>query len=652
MEDLFDQLIERLSHLNEIQFKNLFIDGTKIEANANRYSFVWLKSVTKNEAKLHIKIKKLIQEVNDMYLVDYSFDCDYPLSVMESCLLMLQQKVNEKSLEFVYGKGKRKTILQSQVESMEEYLEKQHLYLAYKDTIGIHRSSRSKTDADATFMRMKEDHMKNGQLKPGYNVQIGVEAEYIVHVVIFNAANDVTTLVPFLTSMESRLSKKVEQIIADSGYESEENYVYLKENHQKFFIKPTNYELSKTSKFKAQIGKRENMRYDDDGTKIESAANRDTFVWKKAVNKNYEKLMSKIPDFIYNCEEIFDFKIRYKDVIKIKHLKKLMKKLRKIAKYNKVEFVHGKGKRKSQIQKSIETLESYISRLKMYNNHLFKIGTRNSYSKTDNDATFMRMKEDHMKNGQLKPAYNIQAGIDSSYITWIGAFSNPTDTNTLKSFLNDFEINNNFKYKNIVADAGYESEENYVYLKENHQKFFIKPTNYELSKTSKFKAQIGKRENMRYDEERDTYICLAGRELKAIEVKIRETQTGYQREVTIYEGEDCANCPLRAKCTQATKEGRNKRIEVSKKMISLREESLQNIQSEEGIILRKNRSIQVEGAFGVLKQDYGFRKFLTRGKVHVLVEMLLLCFGYNIKKLHHKIQNERCGQHLHTEKVA
>ena len=171
-----------------------------------------------------------------------------------------------------------------------------------------------------------------------------------------------------------------------------------------------------------------------DGTKIESAANRYTFVWKKAVNKNHEKLMAKIPDFIKNCEEIFDFKIRYKDVIKIKHLKKLMKKLRKIVKDNKIEFVYGKGKRKSQIQKSIETLESYISRLKMYNNHLFKMGTRNSYSKTDNDATFMRMKEDHMKNGQLKPAYNIQAGIDSSYITWIGAFSNPTDTNTLKSF--------------------------------------------------------------------------------------------------------------------------------------------------------------------------------------------------------------------------
>ena len=68
--------------------------------------------------------------------------------------------------------------------------------------------------------------------------------------------------------------------------------------------------------------------------------------------------------------------------------------------------------------------------------------------------------------------------------------------------------------------------------------------------------------------------------------------------------------------------------------------------------MRRNRSIQVEGAFGVLKQDYGFRRFLTRGKIHVSVEMLLLCLGYNVHKLHHKIQQNRCGQQLHTQKVA
>lgn len=215
--------------------------------------------------------------------------------------------------------------------------------------------------------------------------------------------------------------------------------------------------------------------------------------------------MAKIPDFIKNCKEMFNFKIKYKDVIKIKHLKKVMKKLRKIAKDNKIEFVHGKGKRKSQIQKSIETLESYISKLKMYNNHLFKMGTRNSYSKTDNDATFMRMKEDHMKKGQLKPAYNIQAGVDSSYITWIESFPNPRDTNTLKSFLNDFEINNNFRYKNIVADTGYESEENYVYLKDNNQISYIKTLDYESKKKKSYKNNIGLAENMEYILEEETY---------------------------------------------------------------------------------------------------------------------------------------------------
>lgn len=414
LEDLFDQWIERLHALDEIHFKNLFIDGTKIEANANRYSFVCLKSVTKNESKLHTKIEKLLQQINEMYLTTYQFNSTQPLDGLESCLMNLKQRVIEQSIEFVYGKGKRKTVLQRQVETLEDYIEKQKMYLTYQEMIGEHRSSCSKTDVDATFMRMKDDHMKNGQLKPGYTVQIGVEAEYIVHVGIFSSANDVTTLIPFLTSMESRLSN-----------------------------------------------------------------------------------------------------------------------------------------------------------------------------------TFER----------------------------------------------------------VIADAGYESEENYAYLKENHQKVFIKPLNYEASKTRKYKAQLGKRENMAYDELTDTYTCANGRTLKPIEVKIRESQTGYRKEVTLYECETCQDCPLRSKCTKA-KEGNHKRIEVSKKMLSLRTESLENIQSEEGIILRKNRSIQVEGAFGVLKQDYGFRKFLTRGKVHVTVEMLLLCFGYNVQKLHNKIQSNRCGQQLHKQKVA
>ena len=317
-----------------------------------------------------------------------------------------------------------------------------------------------------------------------------------------------------------------------------------------------------------------------------------------------------------------------------------------------IEFVYGKGKRKTVLQRQVETLEDYIEKQNMYLTYQEMIGEhRSSCSKTDVDATFMRMKDDHMKNGQLKPGYNVQIGVEAEYIVHVGIFSSANDVTTLIPFLTSMESRLSNTFERVIADAGYESEENYAYLKENHQKVFIKPLNYEASKTRKYKAQLGKRENMAYDELTDTYTCANGRVLKPIEVKSRESRTGYRKEVTIYECETCQDCPLRSKCTKA-KEGNHKRIEVSKKMLSLRTESLENIQSEEGIILRKNRSIQVEGAFGVLKQDYGFRKFLTRGKVHVTVEMLLLCFGYNVQKLHNKIQSNRCGQQLHTQKVA
>jgi len=125
---------------------------------------------------------------------------------------------------------------------------------------------------------------------------------------------------------------------------------------------------------------------------------------------------------------------------------------------NKYTFVYGIGHRKSQLQKSIETLEGYIDKLKEYTKHLHICGDRNSYSKTDPDATFMRLKEDAMLNGQLKPAYNLQHGVDAQYITWLDLSSHPTDVLTLVPFLKDMETHLPFKYKEIVADAGYEQE--------------------------------------------------------------------------------------------------------------------------------------------------------------------------------------------------
>lgn len=141
-----------------------------------------------------------------------------------------------------------------------------------------------------------------------------------------------------------------------------------------------------------------------DGTKIEASANKYTFVWKKAVTKNQAKLLQKLADFVAECEQLYDLRIVYGNTIKIKHVKKLRKKLYALKEEEQVVFVHGIGKRKTPFQKSIETLENYLCRLKKYNQQIYICGERNSYSKTDHDATFMRMKEDAMGNGQLKPA--------------------------------------------------------------------------------------------------------------------------------------------------------------------------------------------------------------------------------------------------------
>ena len=198
----------------------------------------------------------------------------------------------------------------------------------------------------------------------------------------------------------------------------------------------------------------------------------------------------------------------------MKHVKRLRKKLYALRQEENIEFVHGIGKRKSPLQKSIETLEYSLGRLKGYINKLYICGKRNSFSKTDPDATFMRMKEDAIGNGQLKPAFNLQHGADSEYITWLTIGSQPTGTTTLIPFLKEAEEYLPFKYKKVIADAGYESEENYVYLDKNEQMAFIKPSNYEILKMRKYKNDIGRIENMDYSEANDYYTCRNGKQLQ------------------------------------------------------------------------------------------------------------------------------------------
>ena len=154
---------------------------------------------------------------------------------------------------------------------------------------------------------------------------------------------------------------------------------------------------------------------------------------------------------------------------------------------------------------------------------------------------------------------------------------------------------------------------------------------------------------MSYDIQEDSYTCHNGQKLKRQYERHSKSKSGYVSEVTIYECESCKGCPYKEKCTKS--QG-NKKLYVSKKFISQRQDSFENIMSEKGILYRMNRSIQVEGAFGVLKNDYDFQRFLLRGKTKVKLEILLLCMGYNLNKLHAKIQSERQKTYFHRVKTA
>lgn len=376
-----------------------------------------------------------------------------------------------------------------------------------------------------------------------------------------------------------------------------------------------------------------------DGTKIEANANRYSFVWKKTVEKNGAKLEEKINILLEGLSA------KYKQSFAtIYEAEKYLAKQKE--KFN-VEFVNGKGRRKLPLQRDYEAVKDCIEKAEKYSEYTNTFRGRNSFSKTDKDATFMHLKEDHMRNGQLKAGYNVQIGVDSEYIVNMGIFSERSDQLTLIPFLENTKEKTGIKYKEIVADAGYESEENYVYLNSNKQNSYIKPLNYELSKKKCHNKYAT--ENFNYDEDKDIYLCPENKKLRVAYVQKKKSKSGYISEKTVYVCEDCSKCPHKNECTKR-EDGR--KLYIAKNFAHFRNESFKNITTEKGILLRMNRSIQVEGAFGVLKQDYGFRRFLTRGNENVKIEMLLLCFAYNINKLHNKTQKKRTKTHLFEKMIA
>lgn len=384
-----------------------------------------------------------------------------------------------------------------------------------------------------------------------------------------------------------------------------------------------------------------------DGTKIEANANRYSFVWKKSTTKYFQKLQEKILQELPRLVKSVGLRWHVGTTVELHRLKKLRKKLYEKAKAAGIEFIHGKGQRKTPLQRAIETVDEWLEKLKKYTSYLHICGDRNSFSKTDHDATFMHMKEDHMRNGQLKPGYNVNVATSEEFIIGNYFSSDRNDVHTVIPFVGYL---NRYRILRYVFDSGYESEENYSLFEDSEAELYVKPSNHEQKKKRKYRTDVSRRDNMPYNAGKDSYTCANGKAITFDYVKKQKSSSGYESEVSVYSCKECGDCPLKEKCIRSNSkkplEERSKVLNVSKKFIRQREEMEVKINTDLGKLLRVNRSIQAEGVFAMVKEDMDFRRFLLRGMVKIQVEWTLLSLAYNLLKLHHKAKTDRLGTGL------
>jgi len=388
-----------------------------------------------------------------------------------------------------------------------------------------------------------------------------------------------------------------------------------------------------------EIIKRENLDLDKlyiDGTKIEADANKYTFKWRKSIEKHRDKLYIKITKEIKQYNEIiqeYGYKTRQeKEKYRSKELEKISNRLGGLIDYLGIGLVYGKGKNKTPVQRLYDNFKEYFDKLQEYEEDLKIIGSnRNSYSKTDHDATFMHHKEDHMRNAQLKPGYNVQIGVSNEYIMVIDAYQERSDDLTFEPILEKYNIMYDRYPKYPVADAGYGGYDNYRYCESKGMELVQKYKMWSKESEPKFTKQIYKQENLKQDE-LGNYICPNNKKF----IKVRDYQSKYKRydhTMTEYECLSCGKYRQKKMCTTAKG---NRTITVLNGYKELKHKVQENLSSELGIELRIQRSIQVEGAFGIIKEDMKFRRFSRTMFSGIKLELNLIVIGYNLKKFHNK----------------
>lgn len=373
-----------------------------------------------------------------------------------------------------------------------------------------------------------------------------------------------------------------------------------------------------------------------DGTKVEANANRYSFVWGRSLQTNRDRMQRQLEElWAYTQsvakEELGQGPLPQGVELAPEAVARTLDRIHGILKAD------GKASVK-QREKVNYARRHWPAKLEEYQKREEQLGDRNSCSKTDPDATFMRMKEDHMGNGQLKAGYNIQVSSNAQYIVDYSVHQSPTDSGTLKPHLQSHQQLYGNMPGEVIADAGYGNEENYHYLQDQGIEGYVKDNYYDRDRKAngkKGKRRAGKEpdfapEHLYYDPHTDRFTCPMGQPMAYIGKHNRRTATGWQTEVSRYQAKRCDGCPLRGSCHQQVG---NRIVEVSHRRRQLKAQMRQRLDSQKGQQLLRQRSHDVETVFGQIKQNKNYRRCMLRGINKVSIEWGLLAMAHNLAKM-------------------
>lgn len=365
-----------------------------------------------------------------------------------------------------------------------------------------------------------------------------------------------------------------------------------------------------------------------DGTKIEANANKYTFVWKKSIQTNKEKMKKQLVEIWEYAQQLAGQEDKMPEPPDFTTIDSEKVKAT-------VDQLNEKLADKEHVSKKIKAKLKHITKhypenMAKYEQQEAVLGERNSYSKTDQGATFMRMKDDHMKNGQLKPGYNVQISTSNQFIVNYTIHTDANDTVTLSTHLAQHEASYGKVLKVVTADAGYGSEENYTLLEKMGTTAFVKYALFDKEQNENYNSKHPFATNkLFYNQQEDCYICPMGQHMHFTGVYTKETATGFKQGIKKYQAQNCANCPLNGACHKSKG---NRVIEINENLNRLKQKAFVLLNSEEGIQRRKKRCFDVEPTFGNIKQNHHFRRFMLRGKEKVQIEIGLLAIAQNLRK--------------------